>query len=87
MVIYFFRVSDLELDSTHPKKVFIRETIEKEIRLSYYSKIKDSLPQAYHILLPGEPSGPYFDYDLPSSLFIFMTKLFNIFRFQIFCRS
>ncbi|KTW28636.1 uncharacterized protein T551_02486 [Pneumocystis jirovecii RU7] len=60
-------VSDLELDSTHPKKVFIRETIEKEIRLSYYSKIKDSLPQAYHILLPGEPSGPYFDYDLPNS--------------------
>ncbi|KAG5520228.1 hypothetical protein PMAC_001306 [Pneumocystis sp. 'macacae'] len=60
-------VSDLELDSAHPKKVFIRETIEKEIRLSYYSKIKDSLPQAYYILLPEEPSSPYFDYDLPNS--------------------
>ncbi|KAG5437801.1 hypothetical protein PCANB_000515 [Pneumocystis canis] len=59
--------SYLELDSMHPNKVFIRETIEKEIRLSYYSKIKDSLPKDYHILLPEEPCGPYFDYELPNS--------------------
>ncbi|QSL65487.1 hypothetical protein MERGE_002799 [Pneumocystis wakefieldiae] len=61
-------VYDLDLDSMHPKKAFIRETIEKEISLSYCSKIKDSLPEAYHLLLPENPfSSSYFDYELPNS--------------------
>ncbi|KTW28544.1 hypothetical protein T552_01804 [Pneumocystis carinii B80] len=59
--------SSLELDLMHPKRTFIAETIEKELCLSYYSKIKESLPEAYHILLPEEPSNPYFDYELPNS--------------------
>ncbi|KAI8083062.1 armadillo-type protein [Halteromyces radiatus] len=52
----------LTLDKLHPQVCFIRETIEKEIRLSYYERIKTSLPSEFVSLAPAEAPGPNFSF-------------------------
>jgi len=49
------RVGDLTLDDGAAKKVFLRETIEKEVRLSYVERIQRTLPEEYYTILPGKP--------------------------------
>ncbi|CCG82130.1 Putative uncharacterized protein [Taphrina deformans PYCC 5710] len=53
-------IPDLDQVPTHPKSVFIRETIEKEAELSYNQRIKTTLPSDYHKILPDEAPGPDF---------------------------
>lgn len=55
----------MDLESQHPKAVFIRETLEKLIRLSYYERVKAALPQKFHAFLPPTPPGPDFEYKNP----------------------
>src|SRR5271156_794033 len=50
------RIPDLELDDASPKKVFIRETIEKVVRLSYPHRIESSLPENYSVIFPRTPN-------------------------------
>lgn len=40
-----FRLPDMELPASHPKKAFIRRIIELETRLAYHDRILDSLPE------------------------------------------
>ena len=49
------RVGDLTLDDGAAKKVFLRETIEKEVRLSYVERIQRTLPEDYYAILPEKP--------------------------------
>lgn len=35
----------MELPKEHPKRVFIERTIELDVRLSYYDRIKGTIPQ------------------------------------------
>lgn len=56
-------IPDVELDDLHPKKVFMRETITRELILSYYTRISDSLPEELRCLLGEQPSGPNFVYE------------------------
>lgn len=49
------RIADLTLDDGAAKKVFLRETIEKEVRLSYLERIQRSLPEDYYAILPEKP--------------------------------
>lgn len=35
-----------------PKKVFLRETLEKEVRLSYLERIQRTLPEEYFAVFP-----------------------------------
>jgi hypothetical protein len=37
------------------KKVFMRETLEKEVRLSYVERIQRTLPEDYFTILPQKP--------------------------------
>ncbi|RPA78291.1 hypothetical protein BJ508DRAFT_416621 [Ascobolus immersus RN42] len=62
-------VQHLALPNIHPKKAFIIETLEKEIRLSFTGRIKSTLPDEYQSLLsPGkELDTPVFKYDLPTT--------------------
>ncbi|KAG2227596.1 hypothetical protein INT45_002281, partial [Circinella minor] len=53
----------LPLDPAHPKVCFIRETLEKDIRLSYYERIKSTVPEPFHALIPSQPPGPDFEYE------------------------
>ncbi|CAO0803530.1 unnamed protein product [Mucor circinelloides] len=54
--------SVLTLDPNHPQACFIRETLEKEIRLSYYERIKSIIPEEFHALVPSAAPAPNFAY-------------------------
>ena len=66
----FFRIPDLALSSRHPKRVFIRRAVEREIRLSYFDRIQKALPEPMQaqdaFILPKQAPGPDFEYDDPS---------------------
>ena len=49
------RVGDLNLEDGAPKKVFLKETIEKEVRLSYLERIQRTLPEEYFSVFPEKP--------------------------------
>jgi MIF4G like len=42
----------LKLDDAKAKKVFLRETIDKEVRLSYLERIQRTLPEEYFAVFP-----------------------------------
>lgn len=64
-----FRVPDLSLPDHHPRRNFIRRSIELEIRLAYFDRILKTLPEAYQVpdvgVIPDQAPGPEFDYDDP----------------------
>ena len=35
----------MDLDAKHPKRVFITRVIELEVRLSYYDRVKGTIPE------------------------------------------
>ncbi|KAK1760485.1 MIF4G like-domain-containing protein [Echria macrotheca] len=47
-------VDDVELSDLHPRKAFIRGAIDKEIRLSFAQRIKNTLPEPYQTLIGPE---------------------------------
>ncbi|CAG9772575.1 unnamed protein product [Ceutorhynchus assimilis] len=49
----------LSLDSEHPKPKFIREVMLKSIRLSYYQRLKEVLPEAFGCFMPHKPEPEY----------------------------
>ncbi|KAI8381201.1 armadillo-type protein [Radiomyces spectabilis] len=55
----------LSLDPLHPQLCFIRETLEKEIRLSYYERIKSIIPEAFRSVIPSAAPAPDFKYKNP----------------------
>ncbi|RUP49695.1 hypothetical protein BC936DRAFT_141787 [Jimgerdemannia flammicorona] len=52
----------LTLPLLHPQACLIRETLEKDIRLSYFERIKTTLPDEFLSMIPGEPPGTAFKY-------------------------
>ncbi|KAI7896054.1 armadillo-type protein [Mucor mucedo] len=58
--------SVLTLDPLHPQVCFIRETLEKETRLSYYERIKSIIPVEFQKLIPAIAPGPDFEYKDPN---------------------
>ncbi|EPY52172.1 nuclear cap-binding complex large subunit [Schizosaccharomyces cryophilus OY26] len=56
-------IGNMELEDFHPKKVFMRETISKELELSYWSRIHDSLPEPLRQLMTAEPPKPEIPYE------------------------
>lgn len=59
---FMYREDALTLDKMHPQVCFIRETIEKEIRLSYFERIKSSLPEEFASLAPAQAPAPNFSF-------------------------
>lgn len=55
----------MELPPDHPQYSFIRETLEKEIRLSYYERIKTSIPEEFLVMIPQAAPAPEFQYKNP----------------------
>lgn len=50
----------------HPKKAFILATLDKEIRLSFAKRIRSTLPDPMHSLIPERldaDNSPDFKYD------------------------
>jgi len=59
------RVDDVELPNVHPKKAFIIDALDKEIRLSFAQRIKGTLPEPYQPLISTakEKDTPDFKYN------------------------
>lgn len=51
--------SCLNRDYEHPRPKFIREVLLKSLRLSYYQRIRDMMPESYVELLPPVPEPIY----------------------------
>ena len=52
----------LELDPAHPQACFLKETFEKETRLSYYERVKSVIDPKFHVLFPAAAPAPNFEY-------------------------
>ena len=64
-------VDDVELSNVTPKKSFIIDALDKEIRLSFAARIKGVLPEQYRPLITPEKERdvPDFKYDDPTTPF------------------
>uniref|UniRef100_A0A183BVH2 Nuclear cap-binding protein subunit 1 n=1 Tax=Globodera pallida TaxID=36090 RepID=A0A183BVH2_GLOPA len=49
----------VKLDSLHPRRIFVREVIDKCLRLSYHKKVVGFLPPELAPIIPDEPSIVY----------------------------
>ncbi|XP_056648176.1 nuclear cap-binding protein subunit 1 [Diorhabda carinulata] len=49
----------LSLDDDHPKPKFIRETMLKCMRLSYFQRIREILPESFSKFIPEKPEPDY----------------------------
>ncbi|KAF0552907.1 ARM repeat-containing protein [Gigaspora margarita] len=73
--------STLQLDPMHPKVCFIRETLEKTIRYSYYDRIRSTIPEEFLILFPTAEPSTNFRYEDPDHrLNSFATSLISKLR-------
>ncbi|KNZ45371.1 hypothetical protein VP01_819g2 [Puccinia sorghi] len=63
----YFRMEVTELPVSHPRWVFVSRVIELEIRLSYYDRIKETVPSPFLDagLMPSDAPGPDFEYENP----------------------
>lgn len=55
-------IDALQLPEYHPKQVFMRELIVKQVRLSYPQRVRDVLPSEFAKLVPDVPEVPSFVY-------------------------
>ncbi|KAJ9611841.1 Nuclear cap-binding protein subunit 1 [Knufia peltigerae] len=64
-------VDDVQLLNVHPKKAFIIDALDKEIRLSFSKRIKNTLPEPYQALISEEKEkdSPDFKYNDDSTPF------------------
>ncbi|KAF7185675.1 Nuclear cap-binding protein subunit 1 [Pseudocercospora fuligena] len=46
-------IPEVDLSDLHPKKAFINGVLDKEIRLSFAKRIRATLPEPYHKLIPA----------------------------------
>lgn len=56
---------DMDCSTKHPKRVFVRRVIELEIRLSYYDRVKGTIPPAMLEtgVVADEAPGPEYEYE------------------------
>jgi nuclear cap-binding protein subunit 1 len=60
------RLENLELSELHPQKAFILAALDKEMRLSFAKRIRSTLPDPMHALIPERldaDNSPDFKYD------------------------
>jgi nuclear cap-binding protein subunit 1 len=60
------RLDNLELSELHPQKAFILAALDKEMRLSFAKRIRSTLPDPMHALIPDRldaDNSPDFKYD------------------------
>nr|CAG4646134.1 EOG090X03JL [Macrothrix elegans] len=53
----------ISLEKDHPKAKFVSEVFARCLRLSYYKRVVEMVPESYSALLPPKPE-PYFKYQL-----------------------
>ncbi|OCF55167.1 nuclear cap-binding protein subunit 1 [Kwoniella mangroviensis CBS 10435] len=62
-------IPDLDLPLSHPKRAFMRRVTELEVRLAYYDRILDTLPEPMKAegagVISSEPPEPFWPYEKP----------------------
>ncbi|KAM3418039.1 hypothetical protein BST61_g6248 [Cercospora zeina] len=61
-------IPDVELPDLEPKKAFINGVLDKEIRLSFAKRIRATLPEPYHKLIPASKEKDIPDFKFASEL-------------------
>ncbi|GAA5821849.1 hypothetical protein JCM11251_004742 [Rhodosporidiobolus azoricus] len=58
---------DMDVSDKHPKRVFVKRVIDLEVRLSYFDRIKGTIPEAMLDtgVVPDDSPGPEYAYDSP----------------------
>ncbi|KAL8276473.1 hypothetical protein RQP46_011123 [Phenoliferia psychrophenolica] len=58
-------VLDMDVDTKHPKRVFVERTIELETRLSYFDRVRGTVPDAMLEtgVMPDDAPGPEYAYE------------------------
>lgn len=83
-------IEDLNLPLLHPKRAFIAGALDKEIRLSFAKRIRDTLPAEYHPLIPEskEKEKPDFKYKDDSEYRVPRANTFpaNLINRYAFCK-
>lgn len=61
----------MDVDSKHPKRVFVERTIELETRLSYFDRVRGTIPEAMLDtgVMPEEAPGPQYAYESEGASF------------------
>ncbi|GAA5864299.1 hypothetical protein JCM1840_006735 [Sporobolomyces johnsonii] len=56
---------DMDVSDKHPKRVFVKRTIELEVRLSYYDRVKGTIPEVMleTAIMPDDAPGPEYTYE------------------------
>ncbi|WVN89018.1 uncharacterized protein L203_104234 [Cryptococcus depauperatus CBS 7841] len=60
-------IPELELPGSHPRRAFMRRVVELEVRLSYWDRIVETLPEAMAVegtrVISSQPPDPYWAYE------------------------
>ncbi|CEQ40467.1 SPOSA6832_02087, partial [Sporobolomyces salmonicolor] len=56
---------DMDVSDKHPKRVFVKRTVELEVRLSYYDRVKGTIPEVMleTAIMPDDAPGPEYTYE------------------------
>ena len=77
-----FRIPDLTLSTRHPKRTFMRQAVELEVRLSYHDRILKTLPPGMQVPEAGIISelapGPDYEYDDAGAIYLTLTDKKNV---------
>nr|XP_018264090.1 uncharacterized protein I303_03968 [Kwoniella dejecticola CBS 10117]OBR86248.1 hypothetical protein I303_03968 [Kwoniella dejecticola CBS 10117] len=78
-------VPELDLPPSHPKRAFMRRIAELEVRLAYYDRILDTLPEAMKAegagVIASEPPEPVWAYEKPGEYQLDLAyELLQLFR-------
>jgi nuclear cap-binding protein subunit 1 len=62
-----YRAADMDESEKHPKRVFVKRVMDLEIRLSYFDRIKNTVPGSMLDagVFPEEAPGPDYVYEEP----------------------
>lgn len=62
----------MDVSAKHPKRVFVKRTIELEIRLSYFDRVKGTIPEVMLDtgVVPDDAPGPEYTYEAPGRLVV-----------------
>jgi hypothetical protein len=69
------------LPKESPKSIFIREVLEKEVRLSYWDRVVKTLPPEFVNFMPEKPN-PYLKYNQGNNINIINSYIYNMFYQQ-----
>ena len=69
----------MDVGSKHPKRVFVERTIELETRLSYFDRVRGTVPEQMLEtgVMPEDAPGPNYVYEAEGALHFLLLPIFR----------